>query len=195
MDTALPPRIGVIMGSTRPTRFNDKATDWFFRQVAGREDMTLERIDLRDVGLPLFDEPIAPAWGPLERPEALAWQEKLAMLDGFIFVTAEYNHGTPAVLKNALDYAYNEWIRKPAGLVAYGSVGGARAAEQLRLNFIELQMVPLRNAVHIAGGDFFAAMQDKTSLDDLTYLPDTVTALLDEMQWWASLLKPARQST
>ena len=42
-------------------------------------------------------------------------------------LTAEYNHGYPAVLKNAMDWTFVEWRRKPITFVGWGNVGGARA--------------------------------------------------------------------
>ena len=102
--------------------------------------------------LPFFAEMASNLWMPSEDPKAVAWQEKLATFDGFIFVTAEYNRSIPAVLKSALDQAYKEWNRKPMAIVGYGATGGARAVEHLRTIGIELQMVPLRSAVPPSGG-------------------------------------------
>ncbi|RJL03947.1 NADPH-dependent oxidoreductase [Paracoccus aestuarii] len=149
------PRIAVIIGSTRETRFADKPTDWFMDKVRDHVELEFEKLDLRDQDLPFFDEKASNLWVPSEDPRAVAWQEKLAGFDGFVFVVAEYNRSVTGALKNALDQAYKEWNRKPMTALAYGSVGGARALEQLRLIAIELQMVPCRNAVHIGGGDFF----------------------------------------
>ena len=106
--------------------------------------------------MPFFDEVGSSAWAPSKSEVAQRWQKKVAELDGFIFTAAEYNRGPTAVLKNALDYAYTEWNRKPVSFVGYGGVGGARAIEQLRLHAVELQMAPTRNAVHIVWGDFVA---------------------------------------
>ncbi len=99
-------------------------------------------VDLRDYPLPLFDEATGPAMAPPENGIALRFGEKMAELDGYVFVTAEYNRGVPGVLKNALGYVYPERNRKPAAFVGYGGVGGARAVEQLRLVCIQLQRAP-----------------------------------------------------
>jgi NAD(P)H-dependent FMN reductase len=123
------------------------------------------------------------------------WQKKVGHYDGYIFVTAEYNRGVPAVLKNALDFAYPEWNRKPAAFVGYGAIGAARAIEQLRLITIELQMAPTRSAVHLAGADFMAALREGKPISDFAYLKQTADALLDELAWWANALKMARQAT
>ena len=121
---------------------------------------TFELIDLRDHPLPFFDEIASNAWVPTQNPEGVRWQKKIAQYDGYIFVTAEYNHGVSAVLKNALDYAYPEWNQKAAAFFGYGAIGAARAIEQLRLILIELQMAPTRSAVHFAGDDFMAALRE-----------------------------------
>ena len=97
-------------------------------------------------------------------------------------------------MKNALDYAYVEWVRKPVAFVGYGAVGAARAIEQLRLIVNNMEMMPVRSSVHIQGGDFVAVMEGKKSLDDLTYMPPLVTNMLDELAWWANALKTARDT-
>ena len=188
------PRIGIVIGSTRPSRFGEKPASWIYDIAKKRTDLDFELIDLRDYKLPLFNEPISPAWGQLKNEEALRWQEKLASLDGFILVTPEYNHSTSAVLKNALDYAFKEFVRKPVAFVGYGSVGAARAVEHLRLITAELQMVSVRHAVHIGGGDFLGLFQQGKSFDDFPHLAQSAVPMLDELAWWTKTLKPAREN-
>jgi NAD(P)H-dependent FMN reductase len=187
------PRIGIIIGSTRPTRFGEKPAAWIHGIASKRADLGFEVLDLRDYPLPLFDEPGSPAWGPIENKVAKRWAAKLAGLDGFILVTPEYNHGPSAALKNALDYAYKEFVRKPVAFVGYGGVGGARAVEQLRLVAAELQMVSVRNAVHIGGSDFLGLLQQGKTFDDFPHLTQAAAGMLDELAWWAEVLKPARE--
>lgn len=186
------PKIGVIISSTRATRFGDRPARWIYDRILARGDMEPELVDLRDYPMPFFDEPASNAWVPSENDVALIWQNKVAQFDGYVFVTAEYNRGIPAVLKNALDYSYPEWNRKAAAFLGYGSVGGARAVEQLRLNCIELQMAPTRTGVHIQGGDFFDALQNSTSLDDIAYIGENANVMLDELYWWTSVLSAGR---
>lgn len=191
------PRIGIVIGTTRPIRFADKPVAWLQEVVAKRDDMTFETLDLRDFDLPFFAEAASNLWMPSEDPNAVKWQETLAGFDGFIFVTAEYNRSVPGVLKNALDQAYVEWNRKPAGILAYGGTGGSRAAEHLRTIAIELQMVPLRNAVHILGGDFMAvhpmgADGPMSEIED--HLLPGANAMLDELAWWANATMAARSA-
>jgi NAD(P)H-dependent FMN reductase len=124
---------------------------------------------------------------------AQRWQRKVAQFDGYIFVTAEYNRSIPAVLKNALDYAYPEWNRKAAACVGYGSVGAARAIEHLRTICIELQIAPTRTGIHIQGTDFVAALQDGMPLTEIPHLEQNATAMLEELKWWAAALADARE--
>jgi NAD(P)H-dependent FMN reductase len=189
------PRVALIVGSTRPTRFADIPAQWMLRQARARGDMDVELVDLRDHPLPFFDEMATNRWMPSKNPEAVRWQETVGGFDGFIFVVPEYNHSIPGVLKNALDQAYNEWNRKPFTAIGYGSVGAARAIEHLRLIGIELQMVSTHAAVHIGGGDFMAVhpMFGKKPIEEIeaNLLPSAKTAL-DELVWWARATMAAR---
>jgi len=191
--TAARPKIGIIISTTRESRFGEKPARWIHEIAQKRTDMEVELIDLRDYPMPFFEEAASPAWGTPANEVARKWAAKIDSLDGFIFVTAEYNRAPSGVLKNALDYAYNEFNRKPASYVGYGGVGGARAVEQLRLINVELQMAPTRNGVHIAGADFFGVWQQGKSLDDLPHLAQSADTMLDELSWWAHALKTARE--
>jgi NAD(P)H-dependent FMN reductase len=190
------PKIAVIIGSTRPTRFADQPAQWILKQAQARGDMEVELVDLRDFQLPFFDEMASNAWMPSKNPEAVRWQQTVGKYDGYIFVVAEYNRSITGALKNALDQAYKEWVRKPFTAIAYGGVGGARAVEHLRLIGVELQMVPTRNAVHIGGGDFFAVHPlggSKQKIEDIeANLLPAAKASLDDLLWWAKATMAAR---
>jgi NAD(P)H-dependent FMN reductase len=185
-------KIAIVVGSTRATRFADAPAEWIAKIAKANADLDVEIVDLRDFPLPFFDEVASSAWAPSQNEVALKWQKKVASFDGFIFTAAEYNHGPTAVLKNAIDYAANEWNKKPAGFVGYGSVGGARAVEQLRLHAVELQMAPVKSAVHIAWGDFLAVKQGGKKLEDFEHLNQAAAALVSDIAWWAKVLKAAR---
>ena len=185
-------RVGIILSTTRAGRFADKVGAWLLGLVAAREDMEFELVDLRDYPLPFFDEPMSPLWTPPKNEVALRWTKKIATFDGFVFVTAEYNHGIPAVLKNAVDYVAHELARKPAAYVGYGGVGAARAIEQLRLVNIEQRMAPLRSGVHIGGADAMDLLVHGKSLADKPHLVPSVSAMFDELAWWTGALKEAR---
>jgi NAD(P)H-dependent FMN reductase len=189
------PKIAIILSTARAARFGHKAGQWIHDIAKERSDMEFDLVDLRDHPLPFFDEIASNAWVPTQNAEGVRWQKKVGHYDGYIFVTAEYNHGVPAVLKNALDYAYPEWNKKPAAFVGYGAIGAARAIEQLRLITIELQMAPTRSAVHLAGADFMAALREGKPISEFAYLKPTADALLDELAWWTKGLKTAREAT
>jgi NAD(P)H-dependent FMN reductase len=132
---------------------------------------------------------------PSQDPKAVHWQKTLAGFDGFVVVTPEYNHSVPAVLKNALDQAYKEWMRKPMGFLGYGGTGAARAIEHLRGIAVELQMVPLRNAVHIGGGEFMKVhpLAGNGPIEAIAEaIAPAANALLDELAWWAKATRAAR---
>ncbi len=185
-------RVGMIISTTREGRFGDKPARWIFDAASKRADLNVEIVDLRDYPLPLFDEATGPAQAPPENEVALRWGEKMAELDGYLFVTAEYNHGIPGALKNALDYAYPEFNRKPAAFVGYGGVGVARAVEQLRLVCIELQMAPTRSAVHIGMEPLLGVLRGGKDLAGFGFLNGSAEATLDELVWWTRTLKSGR---
>jgi NAD(P)H-dependent FMN reductase len=186
------PKIGIVLSTTREGRFAAKVADWLLEHVSARKDLAFEIIDLRHYPLPLFDEPKAPLFELPKNEVARRWANKIASFDGYVFVTAEYNHGVSAVLKNAIDYLAREFARKPAAYVGYGGVGAARAVEQLRLINIGQQMAPLNSAVHIGGADFVDVLLHGKSLIDKPHLVPSVDAMLDELAWWTHALEQAR---
>ena len=185
-------KIAIIISTTRAARFGHKPAQWVQGIAAQRDDIETEIIDLHDFPMPFFDEVATNAWAPTQNPIGQRWQKKIAEFDGYIFVTAEYNHGIPAVLKNALDYAYPEWNKKSAAFVGYGAVGGARAIEHLRLVAAELQMATIRTGVYIQGADFMAVWKEGKDLKDIGYLHAGVKDMLDQLVWWTRALKVAR---
>ncbi len=186
------PKIGVVIGSTRQNRFGDKAANWIADIAKARGDLEVEILDLRDFPLPFFDEAVSPAWGPSKDEVAQRWQKKIDSLDGFIFTAAEYNHGPTAVLKNALDYAFNEWKHKPAAFVGYGGVGGARAVEQLRMHVIELNMAPTKTAVHMVWADFSQMLMGGRKIVEFEHINQAGAATVEDLAWWAKALKVSR---
>jgi NAD(P)H-dependent FMN reductase len=188
------PRLAIVVGSIRPNRFADHAAKWIDEIARQRGDFDVELVDLRDYPMPLFAEEASPAYGPSKNEVAQRWQRKVAVSDAFIFTAAEYNRGPTAVLKNALDYAYPQWANKPVSFVGYGGVGGARAVEQLRLTAIELQMAPIRTAVHVVLPAFLAVLKEGKKLSDFDYLNQGAKQMLDQLAWWTAALKSAREA-
>lgn len=187
--------IKVIAGSTREGRFSDKAAEWIAGELKKQDGVSVEVLDLRDYDMPFFNEPVSPSMKTEPyKNEAVAWfTAKIAEGDAFVMVTPEYNRGTSGVLKNALDWVYPEWNNKAVAFVSYGSVGGARAVEHLRLTAIELQMAPIRNAVHIPGEHYFKAAFGKMDVKDLFPMVEKqAEGMITQLLWWANALKTAR---
>ncbi len=183
------PKIGIIISTTRPGRFADIPTDWLFNIAKQRIDADFEIVDLRDYPMPFFEEKAPLHQAPPQNEVALRWGKKIASLDGYIFVTAEYNHSIPAVLKNALDYLYSEIQRKPAAFLGYGGTGAARAIGDLGQI---LAAASLKHAVHIGMVEMIGMLREGKSMADYPYLNDSAKRMLDEIVWWANTLKAGR---
>jgi NAD(P)H-dependent FMN reductase len=188
-------RILVITSTTREGRFGGPVAEWVASSLRLRGDMDVELLDLREHPLPFFDAPYGPARRPREYPnaEVAAFGRIVDAADGFVVATAEYNHGYPAVLKNAMDWTFVEWTRKPMAFVGWGNVGGSRAIEQLRQVAVEFEMAPLRHAVHILP-DVMIAARAQGGADASTFaaLEPRLTVLADDLVWWANALATAR---
>jgi NAD(P)H-dependent FMN reductase len=183
------PKIGIIISTTRPGRFADIPTNWLFNIAKLRTDAEFEIVDLRDYPMPFFEEKAPPHQAPPQNEVALRWGKKIASLDGYIFVTAEYNHGIPAVLKNAVDYLFSEIQRKPAAFLGYGGTGAARAVAQLAQI---LNAATLKHSVHIGMVEMIGMLREGKSITDYPYLDDFAKRMLDEIVWWANALKQGR---
>ncbi|MGW7544293.1 NADPH-dependent FMN reductase [Streptomyces sp. NPDC054770] len=182
-------RIGIILGSTRPGRNGEKVAQWVEKNAAHRTDAAFELVDLADYPLPHLDEPTPPIMGQYQNDHTKEWAAKIGSFDGFVFVTPEYNHSTSGVLKNAIDYLFAEWNNKAVGIVSYGSVGGARAAEHLRLIAGELKMADVRTQVALS---LFTDFVDFSDLAPGAHQQEALTTLLDEVIAWSTALAHLR---
>ncbi len=183
-------RIGIILGSTRPNRNGEQVARWVYEIASRRGDAEFELVDLRDYPLPHLDEPLPPTMGQYQNDHTKQWAEKIASFDGFVFVTPEYNHSTSGVLKNAIDYLYAEWNNKAAGIVSYGGVGGARAAEHLRLVLGELQIADVRQQVALS---LITEFENFSVFKPNDYSAASLGTLLDQVIAWSTALAPLRQ--
>jgi NAD(P)H-dependent FMN reductase len=183
-------RIGIILGSTRPNRNGEQVARWVYDIAASRTDAEFELVDLRDYPLPHLDEPLPPSLGQYQNEHTKQWADKIASFDGFVFVTPEYNHSTSGVLKNAIDYLYAEWNNKAVGFVSYGSVGGARAAEHLRLIAGELQMADVRQQVALS---LLTEFENFSVFKPGDYNRAALDTLLDQVIAWSTALAHLRQ--
>jgi NAD(P)H-dependent FMN reductase len=180
-------RIAIILGSTRPGRKSEAVGRWVLERAKGRADAQFELIDLKEVNLPLLDEPIPPSMGKYTQPHTQAWAKRIAAFDGFIFVTPEYNHSTSGVLKNAIDFLYAEWNNKAAGFVSYGSAGGVRAVEHLREVMAELQIADVRQQVSFMLATDF---ENYETFKPAPHHEPNLKKLLDQLIAWSTALRP-----
>ncbi len=191
-------KIKIIIGSIRDNRFGDKPGKWIHELAQGMGDKAhgseFSILDLKDFELPLFKEGTSPSQheGTHSNPDVEKWAEEIRTSDGFVVVTPEYNHGYSSALKNNIDYLYKEWHKKAVGFVAYGSVGGARAVEQLRQVAIELHMAPVRNAVHIFEPWMLVDEKGDLKQGALDSYRKAGEAMLSDLVWWTGALKEAR---
>jgi NAD(P)H-dependent FMN reductase len=182
-------KIAVIVGSTRPGRKAEDVARWVMGIAQGRTDATFDLVDIQDFNLPLLDEPVPPSMGQYSKPHTRAWAARIDQYDGFVFVTPEYNHGTSGALKNAIDFLYKEWNNKAAGFVGYGSAGGVRAVEHLRLVMGELQVADVRAQVMLS---LFTDFENFTTFKPGDYQAPTVTTMLDQVVAWSGALQGLR---
>jgi NAD(P)H-dependent FMN reductase len=185
-----PLRLAIIVGSTRSGRKSSAVAAWVASGAERRDDIDVEIVDLAEHHLPFFDEPVPPIVGEYLHDHTRAWANVIAAFDGFIFVTPEYNHSVPGVLKNAIDYLFAEWSDKVAGFVTYGVDGGVRAADHLRIVLGELRVADVRTQVSLSleldfvGYETFKARADHQ---------ETLAALFDELVSWGRALRQVRR--
>jgi NAD(P)H-dependent FMN reductase len=188
--------ISVILGSTRQGRFSEKPAHWVLGHLHKRQDIEARLLDLRDFPMPFFDQPMPPAMPgrpPYEHEVVKKWTAQIEASDGFVFVTPEYNHGTSAVLKNAIDWVYPEWNRKTAAFISYGSAMGVRSVQQLRQIAVELQLAPIRSSVHIPPATLWAHFQGGDVDKGLSELDQPADAMIVDLVWWTAALKASRK--
>jgi NAD(P)H-dependent FMN reductase len=183
------PKIAVILGSTRPGRNGKAVADWVLDIAKQRGDADYELVDIADYALPHLDEIVPPSLGQYSQPHTLAWAEKIASFDGFVFVTPEYNHSTSGALKNAIDFLYAEWNNQAAGFVSYGSAGGTRAVEHLRLVMAELQVADVRAQVALS---LFTDFENFSTFTPAPHHEQALGTVLDQVLAWSTALAELR---
>jgi NAD(P)H-dependent FMN reductase len=184
-------KLSVVITSTRPGRAGLPIGRWFHERAVAHGRFQVDLVDLAEVGLPLIDEPNHPRLAQYQRAHTHAWSALVRASDAFVFVTPEYNYGSPPALINALDYLFHEWAYKPAGFVSYGGLsGGTRSVQMTKLVLTTLKVVPLPEAVnipmysqHLDPGAGFRGTE--------THEKAAVT-MLDELVRWAQALAPLR---
>ncbi|RII11327.1 NADPH-dependent FMN reductase [Streptomyces sp. YIM 130001] len=176
-DAEVPLRVAVLVGSTREGRVGEQVAEWFVDRAGKREDLELDVVDL-------LDYQDFPARYPHTATESMTrFCRHIDRAEAFVVVTPEYNRSFSASLKQAIDFAYDEWHAKPVGYVAYGyGSRGLYATEQLRCVFTELHAMSLRDSVGL------------NLVEELPQPPDdqAVSTMLDQLRWWGLALREAR---
>jgi NAD(P)H-dependent FMN reductase len=185
------PRLLVVIASTRPQRAGLPIANWFLEQARAHGGFEIDVADLKELDLPLIDEPHHPRLQKYEKEHTKRWSAQVAAADAFVFVTPEYNYSMAPSLLNALDYLFHEWNYKPAGFVSYGGVsGGMRSVQMAKWPLTSLKIVPITEAVTI---QFFTKLMDASGAfkGEETHAKAAVQ-MLDELVRWAVALKPMR---
>ena len=182
-------RIAIILGSTRPGRKTEAVARWVYERARERGDADYELVDIATFNLPLLDEPIPPSQNKYSKDHTKRWAEKIASFDGFVFVTPEYNHSTSAALKNAIDFLYAEWNNKAAGFVSFGSAGGLRAVEHLRLIMAELQIADVRSQVALS---LFTDFENFSTFKPQALHDKSLKSMFDQLLKWSGAMKTVR---
>jgi NAD(P)H-dependent FMN reductase len=185
-------KIAIIIGSTRPGRNGEAVAKWVHEIAQKRSDAEFELVDIKDFNLPLLDEPVPPSLGQYSKPHTKKWAAKIGSFDAYVFVTPEYNHGISGALKNAIDFLFAEWNNKVAGFVSYGSAGGARAVEHLRVVLAEVQVATVRNQVMLS---LFTDFENFSVFKPDPRKVTSVNDMLDQIIAWGGALKPLREKS
>jgi len=190
-------KIQVILGTTREGRVSERVAKWATNVASSRKDFEVELVDLADYTLNHFDESISPRYNPDRKPKAevTRWLAKTAEADGYVIVTPEYNHSIPGVLKDAIDYLDFQLAKKPVAIVSHGSVGGARAAEQLKSILIEAKAAVVPEALTLLQPQSIINAEGKFIGDtSAPHNPEGhLGMILGELAWWTLTLKVGRE--
>jgi len=181
----------ILTSTNRPDAKGIKIAQWIATLAAEENTFSIELLDLAEINLPFMDEPEHPRLQQYVHGHTKWWSEKINEADAFVIALAEYNHGFPAPIKNAIDYLVREWAYKPVGLISYGGVsGGLRAMASLKPILVALNMMPLSESVSIPSFNKFLNA-------DGQFLPDeqaikSVKAMFKELYRWNLTLKELR---
>ncbi|GAA3732206.1 NAD(P)H-dependent oxidoreductase [Plantactinospora mayteni] len=190
-DHTTPPRVAIIVGSTRPGRKADTVALWVLDIAVRRDDATFEVVDIADHALPHLNEPIPARQGQYTHAHTRNWAEKIGSFDSYVFVTPEYNGSISGALKNAIDFLYAEWNDKVAGFIGYGIQGGVRAVEHLRLILSDLNVTDVHHTIALTLAEDF---EDYTRFTPSDPQEKNLTIMLDELVTQTLALRGARST-
>lgn len=186
-------KLKVIATSTRNQRQGIAVASWFIEKVKTWESFDVETLDLKEINLPILDEPNHPKLHNYQYDHTRLWSEKISEGDAFVFVIPEYNYGMPPSMLNAIDYVFSEWNYKPAALVSYGGIsGGLRSAQMAKLVLTTVKLVPLTEAISLP---FFAKKIDENG----KFISDepidrAYEVMMTELEKWTKGLKYMREN-
>jgi len=181
----------IIIATTRPGRKGPSVASWVYDAAKKHAAFDTELIDLAVVNLPFLDEPHHPRFKKYEQQHTKDWSAKIDPADAIIIVTAEYNYGYPAPLKNALDFIWQEWNYKPVAFVSYGGIaGGTRAVQMLKQVVSALKMLPLTESVNIPFFTKHINEEGKFIADET--LEKSLAEMLHELAKWAEGMQAIR---
>ena len=185
-------KLDVIIASTRPGRAGLPIANWFVERAKEHGNFDVVVADLKEVNLPILDEPKHPRFQQYEHEHTKAWSAIVGAADAFVIVTPEYNFGLPPALVNAFDYLYKEWNYKPAGFVSYGGIsGGMRSVQMSKMILTAMKVMPIPDAVALP---FFSTHMKEGVFEAPDAANKSATSMLDELHRWAEALKPMRGS-
>jgi NAD(P)H-dependent FMN reductase len=188
-------KLGIVLASVRKGRRGEGFAQWIRALIAERADVETTLLDLRDFPLPAYEYEAMPTAIEENYTDETArrWSAAIHSLDGFVFVTPEYNHGYPGNLKNAIDHVQSGWWYKPIAFVSYGgAASGGRAVEQLRAVAVEVRMVPVRGEVNLR---LMGLALDEQRRPTDPFYAQRAAAMIDQLLWWARVSKQARERT
>lgn len=189
----MPPKLHIIICSTRPGRIGPSVAQWFNDFAANHGNFDAQLVDLADFNLPIYDEPMHPAQQNYQNAHTIAWAKSVNAADAYAFVTPEYNYYPPASLVNALDYVYREWNYKPCGFVSYGGAsGGLRAVQAAKLQVTTLKMMPMVEGVMVPMAA--SLIDDSGAFQSNELIDNSAATLLDELHRWTIGLKAMREA-
>jgi NAD(P)H-dependent FMN reductase len=181
-------RVEIIIASTRPGRIGDKVGAWIAEYAVKNSQFEVSVSDLKEMSLPLFDEPGHPMAAVYQNAHTKVWSAKVAAADAFIIVTPEYNYTMPPSLLNAIDYLHHEWKYKPAAFVGYGATGAVRAIQTAKLIVANLSVMPIPAAVNLMG--VYAPAITEIVVDEKQQ--QAADRMLSELWTWAEALQALR---
>ncbi len=185
-------QLKIIVCSTREERKGKVVADWFLERVEGEEnEFEAELLDLKEINLPMLDEPKHPKLHQYTNEHTKKWSVKIDLADAFVFVMPEYNYGMPPAMLNAIDYLFREWNYKPAALVSYGGIsGGVRSAQMSKLVLTTVKVVPLTEAISLPFFEGRIGQDGKFQTD--AKIDKAYQTMMAELLKWTKALKPMR---